>query len=111
MRSYFIDELLPQDVARIEEALTLKGYAGGLSGIYFLPIPQELYNAEQVEHAAECGPYCLAIETGTDWLKLELLVRGRGKLRCSCIAYCEPEARNAMIDRLDKLIRELDIPV
>ena len=95
----------------IEKQLTEKGFKGPLEHIFYIPFPYEMLTDEQQQHVNECGPYTLILETGRNWLKLELLVRGRGKLRCSCIRYCTPEQRQQMLDFLDNFIRELDIPV
>ncbi|MDQ7832747.1 MAG: hypothetical protein RDU30_13515 [Desulfovibrionaceae bacterium] len=111
MRSYLIEELTEDDMQSIKARLWEKGFKGALDDIYFIPFPVEMLNDEQTEHAAECGPYVLVLETGQDSIKMELLVRGKGRLRCSCISYCTPEQRNQMIDFLDNFIRELDIPV
>lgn len=111
MRSYLIDEISADHMATIEKHLTEKGFKGALDHIYYIPFPLEMLNDEQQQHYDECGPYMLVLETGRNWLKLELLVRGRGKLRCSCISYCSPEQRQQMLDFLDNFIRELDIPV
>ena len=111
MRSYLIDEVSAENMEQIERHLTEKGFKGPLDHIYYIPFPQEKLNDEQQQHYGECGPYMLVLETGRNWLKLELLVRGRGKLRCSCISYCTPEQRQQMIDFLDNFIRELDIPI
>ncbi|MEF3698172.1 hypothetical protein [Desulfolutivibrio sp.] len=111
MRSYLIEELTEDDMQSIKARLSEKGFKGSLDDIYFIPFPMEMLNDEQTEHIAECGPYVLVLETGQDSIKMELLVRGKGRLRCSCISYCTPEQRNQMIDFLDNFIRELDIPV
>jgi len=111
MRSYLIEELTDEDMASIKARLSEKGFKGALDDIYFIPFPREMLNDEQVEHLGECGPYVLVLETGPHTLKMELLVRGKGRLRCSCISYCTPDQRNQMIDFLDNFVRELDIPV
>jgi hypothetical protein len=111
MRSYRIEELLPDNVQRVKEALRAGGFEGAIDDIYYLPVPDELLTEEQRAHLDGCGPYIMAIESGKDWLKLELLVRARGRLRCSCICYASPTLRNHAIDFLDGFIRELDIPV
>lgn len=111
MRSYLIDEISADNMALIENQLIEKGFKGPLDHIYYIPFPHELLSDEQQQHLETCGPYTLILETGRNWLKLELLVRGRGKLRCSCIRYCTTEQRQQMIDFLDTFIRELDIPV
>lgn len=111
MRSYLIDEISADNMAIIEQQLTEKGFKGPLDHIFYIPFPHEMLSDEQQQHFETCGPYTLILETGRNWLKLELLVRGRGKLRCSCISFCTPEQRQQMIDFLDTFIRELDIPV
>ena len=111
MRSYLIDEISADNMEIIEKQLTEKGFKGPLDHIFYIPFPYEMLSDEQQQHFNSCGPYTLILETGRNWLKLELLVRGRGKLRCSCISYCNPEQRQQMLDFLDTFIRELDIPV
>jgi hypothetical protein len=111
MRSYVIDELSQADVERVTGALAARGYESPLDGVYFLPVPSDLLSDEQSEHLRECGPYVLILEAGEGFLRLELLVRGRGRLRCSCIAYAGPELRGLAVDTLDTLVRECDVPV
>jgi len=111
MRSYLIDELNDGDTERILGALESRGYESPLEGVYYLPVPSDLLSEEQSAHARECGPYVLVLETGEGFLRLELLVRGRGKLRCSCIAYAGPELRRLAVTTIDTLIRECDVPV
>ncbi|MGE4553865.1 MAG: hypothetical protein AB7D57_12190 [Desulfovibrionaceae bacterium] len=115
MRTYAIEDLYPADAERITAALADQGLAGPIEGIFYLPVPEELYSDEQREHAPECGPYIMALElvkrAEQCELRLELLVRARGRLRCSCIAYATPAQRAQMMDFLDRFIRELDISV
>lgn len=111
MRVYVIDELFEEQVKKIEKALQAKGWTGGLEGVYYLPLPEGLLDAEQKEHLPTCGPFFLALEVRPETLRLELLVRAAGIIRCSCIRYATPTQRNHMIDLLDAFIRELDIPV
>ncbi len=111
MRVYVIDELLREQVQLIEKAMKAKGWTGGVEGIYYLPLPQELLDPDQAEHLAECGPFFLAVEVLPEALRLELLVRAANIIRCSCIRYATPVQRNHMIDFFDAFIRGLDIPV
>ncbi|WP_027175028.1 hypothetical protein [Desulfovibrio aminophilus] len=112
MRSYQIEDLTEESVRRIEARLTELGLRGSLDGIYYLPVPAELLDTEQKAHVETCGPHIMALEViDGGRLKLELLVRGRGPLRCSCIAYATPAQRERMIDFLDQLIRDMDIAV
>ncbi|MFW5721786.1 MAG: hypothetical protein ACOCWT_00675 [Desulfohalobiaceae bacterium] len=111
MRSYAIDELDPEDVRRFKSSLGRLGLAGPIEDIYWLMLPEELFTPEQREHAPGCGPYFLSLETGDTWLKLELLVRCRNRIRCQCIKYATPKQRAHAMDRLDELLRNRDIPV
>lgn len=111
MRAYTIDELSDEDVATIEDRMNQKGWTGSLKGIYYVPIPEEFLGQEQQEHMESCGPFFLPLETGDGWVRLELLVRARQILRCSCVAYANPGLREHMIGAIDSLIRELDIAV
>lgn len=116
MRAYLVDELSPQSLKTIAQALADKGFTGPIEDIYFLPLPEDLLDDEQREHAAECGPYVLPIETlspevGECGVRLEFLVRARNKLRCSCVKYASPGQRDFGIRFLDDFIRSLDISV
>ncbi len=115
MRKYVIDELPPDHVRRLGQRLQAKGLAAGLEGMFWLPVPEDMLTPEQREHLDSCGPYALGLEllNGPDEgaVHLELLVRARSQLRCSCIAYASPELRHAVIEQLDAMLRELDIPV
>jgi hypothetical protein len=113
MRCYLVEDLSGDDLARVEARLTELGLHGPMDGIYFLPVPADLLSPEQAAHAPECGPHILALEVLPDHagLKLELLVRGRGRLRCSCVTYADAAQRAWAMDFLDTCIKELDIAV
>jgi len=111
MRWYTIDELPPADVKRLAAAMDARGMRGPIEGLYYLALPAGLLSEEQAAHAAECGPHVMALEVEDEFLRLELLVRARGKMRCSCVHYAGPEARGWAMNHLDALIRELDIQV
>jgi hypothetical protein len=111
MRTYVIDELDPAMVDKFKEYLSREEFSGPIDDIYWFFIPVELLTPEQKAHLNECGPFFFSLESGEDWLKLELLARCRGRIRCSCIAYATPEQRNWVIERLDTMLRSQDIPV
>ena len=111
MRSYCIEELEPDDVLTFKTHLGRQGYTGPIDDIYWLMVPARLLTSEQQQHAPDCGDYFFSIETGDTWIKLELLVRCRDRIRCQCIKYATPEQRAYAIDILDELLRNRDIPV
>ena len=111
MRAYLIDELNSTDMQRLLTCLEAKTVKASVEDMYWLEIPDNLLSTEQREHAAQCGSFVCSLETGPNWLKVELLIRGRGKLRCSCIAYADPGQRDWILDQVDAMLAELAIPV
>ena len=118
MRSYLIEDLVEDDFKKIAGALNELELLGPLEGIYYLPLPEELLQQEQQAHLGECGPYFMALELvdgasemSECQVKLELLVRARNKIRCSCVSYATSPQRRHMIEYLDQFIEELEISV
>lgn len=118
MRSYLIEDLVEDDLKKIGAALEELEFRGPLDGIYYLPLPEDLLQPEQKKHLDECGPYFMALELvegASDMsecqVKLELLVRARNKIRCSCVSYATAPQRKHMIDYLDQFVEELEISV
>jgi hypothetical protein len=118
MRSYLIEDLVEDDLKKIADALNELEMRGPLDGIYYLPLPMELLQQEQKNHLDECGPYFMALELvegpsdmSECQVKLELLVRARNKIRCSCVTYATSPQRKHMIEYLDQFIEELEISV
>jgi hypothetical protein len=115
MRSYLIEDIYEDNAKKIATALDEKGWRGPIEGIWYLPVPEERLTDEQREHLGECGPYMMALEkvdrVEEHDFKLELLVRSRNRIRCSCVAYASPEQREHMIGLLDDFFRDQDVPV
>jgi hypothetical protein len=112
MRTYLIEDLRPEQLEQVCQRLAALGLSGPLDGIYYLPLALALLTDEQREHHKECGPYIFVLEIlGESSLKLELLVRAQGKLRCSCVMYATAEQRAHIMDYLDEFLREMDISV
>lgn len=111
MRSYQIDEFTPEQIETIIQRFTDKGYASTIPQLFQIPLPDDLMEAEQKEHAAQCGPFYMALETGRDWIRLEFLVRARQILRCSCVASATKTQRDYMMEYLDTTLKEWDLPV
>lgn len=115
MRAYIVEDIVNSDMEKIINAFNELNLNGPIEGIYYLPLPEDLLQSEQKEHLEECGPYFMALECieGTEegTIKLELLVRGRKKIRCSCVTYATPDQRKHMINYLDQFIDELEISI
>lgn len=109
MRWYGIDDLTADDTAKLAASLTEMELASGMDGLFWLPSPAELLSPIQQEHAESCGPHVMGLELEETALRLELLVRARGRMRCECVRYASPELRDHMIAWLENLLSELGI--
>lgn len=109
MRSYLIDELNAEDTARLARALQDMGLGAGMEGLFWLPVPLELLSPLQREHLHECGPYVMGLEVEERGVRLELLVRARGRLRCECVHYASFPLREHMQAYLDRLLCDLNV--
>lgn len=110
MRSFLIDEITPENMTRLESWLTDQELRSGIDQLYHFPLPPKLLTPIQQDHAVTCGPFYMAVETGQDWIKLELLVRAKGILRCECISYATPAQQDHMVSYLENLLTDLQIP-
>lgn len=107
MRSYVIDELADSTLRHVQERLTDMGCASGMTKLFWLPVDHDLLTPIQREHELKCGPYQMALELRDGSLRLELLARAAGTLRCACARYLNPEAERKMMEKLDALIAEV----
>lgn len=110
MRTFVIDEITPEDMEKLESWLKEQELMS-IEHLYHFHLPPTLLSPMQQEHAPECGPFYMAVETGRDWVRLELLVRAKRIVRCACIAYATPEQQEYMISYLENLLKDLHIPV
>ena len=110
MRYFLIDDLRAEETKRLCEHLDAMDLGAGLDGIYWLPIPAHMLSAVQKEHESQCGPYVMALECEETSLRLELLVRARGRIRCECVAYASPELQRPMMAYITDTLKELKIP-
>jgi hypothetical protein len=110
MRSFLYDEITPEDMEKLENRLDEQELRS-IEHLYHFNLPPKLLTPIQQEHAAECGPFYMAVETGRAWIKLELLVRAKRIMRCACIAYATPEQQEHMVSYLEDLLKDLNIPV
>ncbi len=108
MRSLLYDEISPADMRKLEEHLTAELQASALPGVFWLHLPAELLSPTQAEHE-NCGPHRFALVLEEDSLKLELLVRAQGSLRCACTDYATGPQREWLLNYADGLMAELKL--
>ncbi|MDY0275779.1 MAG: hypothetical protein RBR42_10170 [Desulfomicrobium sp.] len=111
MRYFLIDDIVDEDMTKLETWLKEQELQSLIEHLYHFKLPPKLLTALQKEHVPTCGPFYMALETGPDWIKLELLVRAKAILRCACIAYATQEQERYMISYLENLLQELHIPI
>lgn len=113
MRTYLLEDIYDKDYETITKAFDDLGFKGPIDDIYYIPLPEEILQREQLEHMNDCGPYFMALEgikeVDDNTMKMELLVRAKSKIRCSCVCYATPEQREHMIEYLDQFIEELEV--
>ena len=110
MRAYVAEDLPADGCRRLADHLRQQGLASGLEGLFWLPVPEQLWTPLQRAHAASCGPYVVALEVAPTSLRLELLVRAQGRLHCQCIGPAAAPVRNALLDLLEALIQSHCLP-
>lgn len=108
MRSYVVDEVAEETLEKLEADLRRRGYASGIEKLYWLPVENRQLLPVHREHAATCGPHCLALEILDDGVRLELLVRAQGRMRCECVAYPSPETEREMMLWIDARLAEAE---
>ncbi len=110
MKQYVVDQLRPADELRVREFLERRYGPPALGAIFWVPLEEGLLSPTQSAHR-DCGPHCAAIELEGGRLSLELLIRSRQRLRCSCIAYASRAQREWLIGEIDAMLEELTISV
>ena len=110
MKQYIIDELRPEDHAKVKSYLDEHFAVADFDGLYRVPIDDALLDGVQQAHDA-CRPHYLALELFQDRLVCELLVRTNQHIRCQCIQYATQAQRNWLIDWVDTVLEKLDISV
>ncbi|MBI4775049.1 MAG: hypothetical protein HY788_12880 [Deltaproteobacteria bacterium] len=108
MRQLLFDEISSSDMERLEEHLRQHADQGPIEQIYFVEFPDDLLTGEQCTHE-NCRPFCFALETGKNWVKIELLVRSRKTLHCSCIQYADREQMDFILRFSERLVRECNL--
>jgi hypothetical protein len=108
MKQYVIDQLREHDFLALEAHLNDHVEGGDLPGIYWVPIPEDLYEAIQGEHT-QCQPFYFAVSLDRRAISFELLIRTRLRLRCGCIRYANEEQRNYILAYADGLFEKLKL--
>ena len=110
MKQYVVDEIRPEDYARLKVEIEARYGPAELGGIYWLPVDAERLNTVQAAHV-ECHPLCVALELCSDRLVCELLVRTRQRVRCDCMAYADDRQRSWLMDTVDGIFTRLEIKI
>jgi len=108
MKQFVIDELRPMDYEKLKNYLDARFGAAALSGIYWMPIAPEILSDIQREHT-ECQPLYFALDLNPDRISVELLVRTKIRMRCSCMAYATEKQCNWLMGRVDAIFDQLEI--
>jgi hypothetical protein len=109
MRYYMIDDLTAENVQTLAASLKNMNLVSGLESFFWLPVPHGHLSQLQIEHEKSCGPHVMGLELLPDSLRLELLVRARGSLRCECVRYAESGLRSYMMTWLDQCLSDCQI--
>lgn len=111
MRAYVVDELTPEDVAKLRESFQADGMKSAMDDLYWITLPEEQLGEIQRDHNAECGPFSMAVEIFEDRVVLDLSVRAACTMYCACLQHGTPEQCAYVIDLLDQRMESLGITV
>jgi len=108
MKQYVIDELRPEDYYKIRQYLDVTYGSVEMSGIYWIPLAAGVLTEIQREHA-DCQPFYFAIDLEEERFALELLVRTKNRIRCSCIGYASRDQQIWIMEVVDAIFEKLGI--
>jgi hypothetical protein len=108
MRQFVVDDLSKAEMDNLESYLQDRLDAGAMDGMFWLNLPDDLL-AESQEGHEDCGPFCFGFELTRDKLIVELLVRSRSNMHCSCIAHATGDQRGFVLSFLDKMLLDEQI--
>lgn len=104
-RAFLLEDIPKKTLQVLADSLAEQGFAAGLVGMFWLPVPSSLLHGVFLEHEQSCAPYRMSLEIGDDFIRLELLVRGSSAmLSCVCTSYGEAELEMAMLVSLEGLL-------
>jgi hypothetical protein len=110
MKQYVVDQLRYSDYEKLKGFMDQAYGEAAMGGVYWVPVDAGLLTPVQSEHR-ECQPFVAAVELEETRLSLELLIRTRSRIRCSCIAYASERQRSWLIDQVDRMLAQLEISV
>lgn len=99
-----VEDVPPDSMATLRTLLDAMELGAGLEDMYWLPVPEEMLSPVQAQHQKSCGPHVLGLELDGSSVRLELLVRARGRLRCECVHFAAAPLRERMINYVDELL-------
>jgi hypothetical protein len=108
MKQYIIDDFRYSDYTKIKNYMDENYSCSEVGDIYWIPINDNMLSDVQKEHL-QCKPFYFLVELNTQVLTLELLVRTKNNIRCSCMAYATEKQRNWGIHCVDTIFEKLKI--
>lgn len=108
MRAILLDELTPIDMDKVRDYMAVNSRPSAIADLYWVEMDAACLTGLQAEHS-DCGPHRFAVETGDDFVKIELFIRPADGLRCHCAGYAEDDQRQAVLAWVDRLMMELSL--
>jgi len=108
MKQYQIDQIRLNDYSKIKEYMDENHGPVELDSIYWIPLPEHLYNDLQLKHSS-CHPMYFVIDLQESCLSCEFLIRTRNRIRCECIQYANGDQRNYLIAFVDHIFENTGV--
>jgi hypothetical protein len=108
MKQYQIDQIRLEDYSKIKEYMDQHHGPSELGSIYWIPLPEHLYDDIQSKHST-CHPLYFVIDLQETCLTCELLIRTKNKIRCDCIKYAHNEQRDYLITFVDYIFERTGV--
>lgn len=110
MKQYVFDQLRESDYMKILEFLGKNAQESVFDDIFWIELPQGLYNDTQKEHS-NCRPFRFAVNLTRNRVEFELLIRTPQVIRCACIGYADQKQRDYILAYADKMLEDLGIKI
>ena len=108
MKAYVLDEISAEDIVNIIRFLKENTAQSTMEQLFWVKFPKDLLSPLQFRHTA-CQPHAFAAAIGSDWVKMEFLVRSLETMKCDCTAYCTNPQRDYIINFADGMLDQLAI--